>query len=143
MIKTTIIIILILLLFITLYSYYCISSKMIEFERKRLEFILNKEIELRNLEKKIKIIQNCSNKNLKYQQAIKNINNIIDNLDLTPEPNLYTETESENINNINNTSNTNEIINNNEIINTNDINNIIQEETTKFNIKEMINNIIN
>lgn len=138
MIKTTIIIILILLLFITLYSYYCISSKMIDFERKRLEFILNKENELRILEKKIKIIQNCSNKNLKYQQAIKNINNIIDNLDLIP------ETESENINiNINNNVNTE--INNEDkaIINTNDINNIIQEETTKFNIKEMINNIIN
>ncbi len=76
--------ILILLLLITLYSYYCLSSRMVDFERKRLEYILNKENELKNLEKKIKVISNCSEKNEKYQQAIKNINIIIDELNLPP-----------------------------------------------------------
>lgn len=52
MIKTTIIIILILLLLITLYSYYCLSSRMINFERSRLEYILQKESELADKEKK-------------------------------------------------------------------------------------------
>ena len=35
MIKITIIIILILLLLITMYSYYCLSSKMIDYEKTR------------------------------------------------------------------------------------------------------------
>lgn len=84
MIKITIILVLILLLLITLYSYYCLSSRMIEFERKRLEYILNKEYELKTLDKKIKIISNCTEKNEKYQLAIQNINTIIDKLDLPP-----------------------------------------------------------
>lgn len=84
MIKIIIIIILVLLLFITLYSYYCLSSRMNEFERARLEYILNKENELNQTETKIKIINNCTEKNEKYQIAIKNINNIIDGLNLPP-----------------------------------------------------------
>lgn len=84
MIKITIIVILILLLLITLYSYYCLSSKMIEFENKRLQYILNKENELNIMEKNIKVISNCTEKNEKYQQAIRNINTIIDKLNLPP-----------------------------------------------------------
>ena len=84
MIKTTIIIILILLLLITLYSYYCLSSSMIEFEKIRLEFVLRKENEIKELESKIKVISNCNEKNEKYQQAIKNINNVIYELNLPP-----------------------------------------------------------
>jgi len=84
MIKITIIIILILLLLITLYSYYCLSSRMIEFERIRLDYILNKENELKILEKKIKVVTDCSDKNDKYQQAITGINTIIDKLNLPP-----------------------------------------------------------
>jgi hypothetical protein len=84
MIKIAIIIILVILLAITLYSYYCLSSRMIEFERSRLEFILNKEIATNEQEKKIKIISDCSNKNEQYQLAIKNINSVIGSLNLSP-----------------------------------------------------------
>ena len=84
MIKTTIIVILILLLIITLYSYYCLSSRMVEFERARLEFILAKENEVNDLEKKVKVVSDCSNKNEKYQDAIKEINNIIEKINLPP-----------------------------------------------------------
>ena len=84
MIKTAIIIILILLLIITLYSYYCLSSRMVNFEKLRLEYILTKEGELNDKEKNIKTIADCSNKNDSYQEAIKNINSIIGNLNLPP-----------------------------------------------------------
>lgn len=84
MIKITIIVILILLLLVTLYSYYCLSSSMIEFEQKRMEYILNKENELKNLENKIKTDTECVNKNDQYQTAIKGINAIIDKLNLPP-----------------------------------------------------------
>jgi hypothetical protein len=60
MIKVTIIIILILLLLITMYSYYCLSSRMIDFERIRLEYILNKENQIMEKEQKLKIISNCN-----------------------------------------------------------------------------------
>jgi hypothetical protein len=82
MIKTSIIFILIFLLLITLYSYYCLSYYMVNFERIRLEYILQKEYELNKKENKIKIIQNCSNKNENYKEALNNINNIIINLDI-------------------------------------------------------------
>lgn len=77
MIKITIIIILILLLIITLYSYYCLSSRMINFERARLEYILQKESELGTKEKNIKVIANCSNKNEQLENALTNINKIL------------------------------------------------------------------
>ena len=79
MIKITIIIILILLLIITLYSYYCLSSRMINFERSRLEYILQKETELNYKEKNIKVVSDCSNKNDKLTQALNGINKIIEN----------------------------------------------------------------
>lgn len=85
MIKTTIIIILILLLFVTLYSYYCLSSRMINFERERLEYILKKDNELKTMEKNIKVISDCSNKNEKYKKAIQNINLIIEKLNFDSE----------------------------------------------------------
>ncbi len=84
MIKITIIVILILLLLITLYSYYCLSSSMENFEQKRMEYILNKESELKKIESRIKIDSECLNKNQKYQTAIKGINDIIDKLNLPP-----------------------------------------------------------
>ena len=79
MIKTTIIIILILLLLITLYSYYCLSSRMINFERARLEYILQKESEIADKEKNIKIVADCSNKNEQLSEVIYSINKIINN----------------------------------------------------------------
>lgn len=80
MIKITIIIILILLLVITIYSYYCLSIKMINYERKRLEYILNKEQHLTHVENNIKMITDCNEKNEKYQLAIKDISSILLNL---------------------------------------------------------------
>ena len=80
MIKITIIIILILLLVITLYSYYCLSSKMVNFERTRLEYILQKESELQTKEKNIKVINNCSNKNEQLENALTNINRILEEI---------------------------------------------------------------
>jgi hypothetical protein len=77
MIKITIIIILILLMVITLYSYYCLSSRMINFERARLEYILQKESELGTKEKNIKVITDCSNKNEQLENALTNINKIL------------------------------------------------------------------
>lgn len=73
-----------LLLVITLYSYYCLSSRMINFEKSRLEFLLKKEEELNEREKNIKIVADCSIQNEKYQQTIENINSIIDKLNLPP-----------------------------------------------------------
>jgi len=84
MIKIAIIIILMLLLVITLYSYYCLSSRMINFEKLRLEYILKKEEELNDREKNINIVADCSIQNEKYQQAIENINSIIDKMNLPP-----------------------------------------------------------
>jgi hypothetical protein len=89
MIKTAIIIILILLLLITLYSYYCLSTRLINFERARLEYILKKETGLNEKEKKIKIISDCTNKNEQYKLAIQNINKIIDELNLSNDNVIY------------------------------------------------------
>ena len=80
MIKTTIIITLILLLIVTIYSYYCLSAKMINYERKRLEYILQKEQYITHVENNIKMITNCNEKNEKYQNAIKDIASILKNL---------------------------------------------------------------
>ena len=43
MIKNTIITILVILLVVTIYSYICLSSTMMNYEKERMEFILNKE----------------------------------------------------------------------------------------------------
>ncbi len=57
MLKNTIIIILTLLLIITLYSYFCLSNKMLDYEKDRMEFICKKEKEITN---KNTILQDCS-----------------------------------------------------------------------------------
>lgn len=85
MIKTTIIIILILLLLITLYSYYCLSSRMINFERARLEYILQKEQEVKTKESSIKVVADCSNKNEQYLSALENINKILGEMNIRTE----------------------------------------------------------
>lgn len=83
MIKITIIIVLIIILIITIYYYYRLSSLMINYEKTRLEFVLNKETELKNLENKIIAIANCNEKNSNYKKAIDNINNILSELQNT------------------------------------------------------------
>jgi hypothetical protein len=85
MIKTTIIIILILLLLITLYSYYCLSSRMVNFERARLEYILQKESDVKTKESKVKVVADCSNKNIQYLSALENINKILGGLNIESE----------------------------------------------------------
>lgn len=85
MIKNTIIIVLILLLLITLYSYYCLSSRMVNFERERLEYILQKENDIKSKENKIKIVEDCSNKNSQFQNALTEINKILKNIGITCE----------------------------------------------------------
>lgn len=82
MIKNAIIIILILLLIITLYSYYCLSSKMSNFERTRLEYILQKETELKTKESNIQNVEDCANKNNQLKEALENINNILVNINI-------------------------------------------------------------
>lgn len=115
MIKITIIIILILLLIITLYSYYCLSSRMINFERARLEYILQKESELGTKEKNIKVISDCSNKNEQLENALTNINKIIGEIG---------------INNSNNNTNTS-------------IHNIINESVSKEILNEVPEEYLN
>jgi hypothetical protein len=103
MIKIAIIIILILLLVVTLYSYYCLSSKMINFEKSRLEYILKREEELNHKEQQIKVVTECSSKNDSYQEAIKNINGIIEKLNLPPGSicqNYNNDKDKQTINNI-------------------------------------------
>lgn len=85
MIKITIIIILIFLLLITLYSYYCLSSRMVNFERARLEYILQKEDEVKIKESRVKVITDCSNKNELYQTALININKILSGISIESE----------------------------------------------------------
>ena len=96
MIKITIIIILIILLIITMYSYYYLSSKMINFERARLEYILQKETDVKIKENKVKVIADCSNKNEQYQMALTNINKILDVLNIKSENIESVNTKAEN-----------------------------------------------
>jgi hypothetical protein len=50
---------------------------MINFERARLEYILQKETAVKIKESEVKVIADCSNKNLQYQMALENINKIL------------------------------------------------------------------
>ena len=95
---------------------------MINFEKTRLEYILRKENELAITEKKIKTVTDCSSKNNSYQEAIKNINSIISNLNLPPGSICQNYNDDENKKTINsiksiilndNLPNTNNNINNN------------------------------
>lgn len=121
MIKTTIIITLILLLVITLYSYYCLTSKMVNFERARLEYILQKESDVIKRESEVKVIADCSNKNFQYQMALENINKILGEL------NIGTVNSTTNINEINEINEKNE--KNNHIVNS-----LINQETNDIEI---------
>ena len=104
MIKNAIIIILMLLLLITIYSYYCLSNKMNNFERKRLEHIINKENELSNRESTITKITDCNEKYLKYKNALEQVNNLLVNLNINDsiknlnDNNLSSEVSNEAIN---------------------------------------------
>jgi hypothetical protein len=138
MIKITIIIILILLLLITLYSYYCLSSRMINFERARLEYILQKESEVTSKEKNIKVVADCSNKNEQLSQALNNINKIIGNYRLNDSSTgkndsnvvIHSEELNQSCNNHNNSNNLNNNIN--QIINQSLDTKILNEVHTEY-----------
>lgn len=57
---------------------------MVDFERDRLDFILKKESEVRDLESKVKVVADCSNKHEDLQNGIIEIYNIISKLNLPP-----------------------------------------------------------
>ena len=75
MIKNTIIVILLILLLITLYAYVCLSSNMINYKKERLEFIINKEKEIKIQEQHLLTLQECNTNLNKYKNIIDNINN--------------------------------------------------------------------
>lgn len=80
MIKNIVIAILCLLLLITIYSYYCLSKSMIDYEKDRLEFILNKENNVNSKEFNVKSLEDCKNKLNKVIKVLDEINNISNNI---------------------------------------------------------------
>lgn len=74
---------------------------MINFERERLEYILQKETQVKTKESNIKVIEDCSNKNDQLTNALASINKILNNIGL------------KDANDINNTTNTTNDKNNN------------------------------
>jgi len=58
---------------------------MINFERARLEYILQKESDVITKENKVKVVADCSNKNDQYLSALENINKIIGGLNIESE----------------------------------------------------------
>jgi hypothetical protein len=73
MLKNTIIIILTLLLIITLYSYFCLSNKMIDFQQDRMNYIYNKEKEFKTMNSDIK---NCSTYRKDLESCNLNLNQL-------------------------------------------------------------------
>jgi hypothetical protein len=76
MIKNITIIILMLLLVISIYSYYCLTNSMITFENTRINYINKKEYELNARYQDIQSVTNCQNQNSLYETAIDNILNM-------------------------------------------------------------------
>ena len=73
MIKNTIIVILILLLLITIYSYICLSSNILNYEKERMEYILNKEADIKNRESKLQTMSKCNDDLIKYKNVFNKI----------------------------------------------------------------------
>ena len=73
MIKNITIIILMLLLVISIYSYYCLSNSMITYENERMNYINEKECELNARDHDIRSVTSCQNQNSSYESAIDNI----------------------------------------------------------------------
>ena len=80
MIKNTIITILVILLIVTIYSYICLSTSMMNYEKERIEFILNKEAEIKSRESKLLTQTKCNDDLLKYKNVINKITSDITNL---------------------------------------------------------------
>jgi hypothetical protein len=76
MIKNITIIILILLLIISFYSYYCLGNSMVNFEDDAMNYIYEKEHELKERETKIGSMIHCQNQNDSYQSAMGKIFNL-------------------------------------------------------------------
>lgn len=58
---------------------------MINFERARLEYILQKEQEVKTKESSVKVVADCSNKNEQYLSALENINKILGEMNIRTE----------------------------------------------------------
>ena len=80
MIKNTIIAILVILLIVTIYSYICLSTSMLNYEKERMEFILNKEADIKSRESKLLTQTKCNDELLKYKNVINKITADLANL---------------------------------------------------------------
>jgi hypothetical protein len=80
MIKNTIIAILLIVLVITIYSYICLSSNIMNYEKERMEFILNKESDIKNKESKLQTMTKCNDELIKYKNVINKITSDLANL---------------------------------------------------------------
>jgi hypothetical protein len=73
MIKNTIIVILLLLLLITFYAYLCLSNNMMDYQKERMEHILQKEKELKDKESKLISLGECNDNMNKYKNIINKL----------------------------------------------------------------------
>ncbi|AYV80367.1 MAG: hypothetical protein Gaeavirus41_1 [Gaeavirus sp.] len=73
MIKNTIIVILLILLIITFYSYYCISTNVVNFQKERMEFVLAKESEIKDKERKLVDTVTCNKELIKHKTLYNNL----------------------------------------------------------------------
>jgi len=83
MIKNTVIIILIILLFIALYSYYSLSNNMVNYQKDRMKIILEKEKKLNTIEINLDKINTCNKELTKYKNIINTINKSLTELNVT------------------------------------------------------------
>ena len=104
MIKNTIIVILLLLLIITFYAYICLSSNMLDYEKERMQNILNKEVMLKQKEKELVNLKECNDTMNKYKNIINKLS-----IDLTKSMSNFSEI----VNYVNETNNNSKL--NNEI----------------------------
>ena len=77
------------------------ESSISNFERARLEYILQKEQEIKTKERSVKVVADCSNKNKQYLLALENINTILGEINIGTENTQAYTNEQNNYNNIN------------------------------------------
>jgi uncharacterized protein (UPF0333 family) len=73
MIKNTIIVILLLLLIITIYSYVCLSTNIVNYEKERMEFILTKESEVAAKQNILVETVKCNSDLTNYKSSIRKL----------------------------------------------------------------------
>lgn len=96
MIKNIIIVIILFLLLTVAVAYYTLASRMENFERERLQYVVSKEDEIKREKAKLVELTECNNNMRKYKNIIHSlsqdltksttdINNITKNVHLTNE----------------------------------------------------------